>query len=117
MLAGCGCESNKISNQESGVKAGRGTQMQMAILVSHSFFFFYGGAFSVHIPSGLLDSILSHNCMFYDVDVHVEKTLTPCALDNESILMLLRLWQCWDSFFLPLSLFIAYFICHSTEHW
>lgn len=52
MLAGCGCESNKISNQESGVKAGRGTQMQMAILVSHSFF--YGGAFSVHIPSGLL---------------------------------------------------------------
>ena len=97
------------------MKTGRGTQMQMAILVSHSFF--YGGAFSVHIPSGLLASILSHNCMFYDVDVHVEKTLTPCALDNESILMLLRLWQCWDSFFLPLSLFIAYFICHSTEHW
>lgn len=37
--------------------------------------------------------------MFHDVDVHVEKTLTLCTLDNESIFMLLRLWQCWDSFF------------------
>lgn len=42
--------------------------------------------------------------MFHDVDVHVEKTLTLCTLDNESIFMLLRLWQCWDSFF---SLFLS----------